>query len=92
MCPSGVDRYFEQDRAVLVLDTDSNDALNIFCVCTKLDQIAQLNEDLSTGKLKSDLEQILTTREVLQPLGIAGVKLDIEVNQDDLDAAGKELP
>lgn len=84
-------RYLEQERGILSLSTNSGDFLEILCICTKPDHITQLQADNLSGRLTAELERILTAPEVLQPLGILGVKLEIEVNEDDLEVAGQEL-
>lgn len=73
------------------LSVSSGDFLEVLCICTKPDHITQLQDDWSSGRLTAELEKILTTPEVLLPLGISGVKLEVEVNENDLDAARQEL-
>lgn len=84
-------RYLEQDRGILNLSVNSGDFLEVLCICTKPDHIARLQDDRSSGRLTEELEKILTTPDVLLPLGISGVKLEVEVNENDLEAARQEL-
>jgi len=86
------DRYFEQDRGVLVLGTDAGyDGLGVLCICTKLEHVIRLRDDFQSTKLANDLERIICTVDVLKALEVVGLKLGVQVNMEDLDGVKQEL-
>ena len=84
-------KYFEQDRGVLVLETHCELGLVILSICMKLDQLEQLRRDHSNGKLNKDLENCLITDQVLQKVGVKGIKLLTDINQEEFEIAEQEL-
>lgn len=84
-------KYFEQDRAVLVLTTESREGLEILSICTMLDQVARLKTDHAAGKLTADLERVVMAPDILQKIGAVGIQLEVGLDSDDLDLAKQEL-
>ena len=84
-------KYFEQDRGVLVLETNFDQGLVIVSICMKIEQVEQLRRDYSNGKLNKDLENCLVTETVLEKIGVKGIKLHTDINQDEFELAEQEL-
>ena len=84
-------KYFEQDRGVLVLETNTEDGFVIVNICMKLSQLEHLRRDYTNGKLNKDIENCVISDDVLQRVGCKGIKLNSEINQDDFDLAEQEL-
>ena len=82
-----VERYFEQDRGVLVLRVESmggGGGVAICCICTRLEHVARFNEDRAE-KLATDLEKVIHTA------AGADVRLDVALDDGDLELAELEL-
>ena len=84
-------KYFEQDRGLLVLETNCSSGLVVVNICMQIGQLQQLQRDIHNGKLNKDLENILITEEVLTKIGARGVKLTTEIDKDEFDLAEQEL-
>ena len=87
-------RYFEQERRVLVFETENSstpDGMKIVCICTKESQLDLLRRDYSLDRLLDDLEDRLIDKELQRSVGVLGVKLDVEINRDELEMAETEL-
>lgn len=83
-----VDRYFEQDRGILVLNTESLGAgsgVTILCICTLGEHVQRLKDDVQSGKLKSDLERVVSNASKTL------VRIDVRVDESDLALAESEL-
>jgi len=82
-----VERYFEQDRGVLVLRLESlggSGGAAICCICTRPEHVTRFREDRAE-KLAADLEKVIQTA-----MG-ARVRLDMTLDDGDLDLAEVEL-
>jgi len=82
-----IERYFEQDRGVLVLRVESlggGGSAAICCICTRLEHVAQFHKDRSE-KLATDLEK------VIHCAAGALVRLDVMLDDGDLELAELEL-
>jgi len=82
-----VERYFEQDRGVLVLRLESlggGGGAAICCICTRPEHVARFREDRAE-KLAADLEKVIQTT-----VG-ARVRLDMTLDDGDLELAEVEL-
>ncbi len=84
-------KYFEQDRGVLVLETNCDEGFVIVNICMKMDQLEHLRRDYNNGKLNKDIENCVITDDVLLRIGAKGIKLNCDINQDDFDLAEQEL-
>ena len=84
---AAVERYFEQDRGILVFGTESLGAgggVAVSCICTLPEHVQKLREDASE-KLVADLESIV---------GNASgslVRLSVRVDENQLDLSAVEL-
>jgi len=82
-----VERYFEQDRGVLVLRVEclgGGGGAAICCICTRPEHVAQFRED-RVEKLAVDLEKVIQTA-----VG-EHVRLDMTLEDGDLELAELEL-
>lgn len=80
-----VERYFEQDRGVLVLRVDSlggGGSVTVCCICTRPEHVGHFHDD-RPEKLAADLEKLIQTA--------AGVPVRLDVTLDDGDLALAEL-
>jgi len=84
---TNVERYFEQDRGVLVLRVESlggSGGAAICCICTRPEHVVRFREDRAE-KLAVDLEKVIHTA-----VG-AHVRLDMTLDDGDLELAELEL-
>ena len=82
-----IERYFEQDRGVLVLRVESmggGGGAAICCICTRPDHVARFYEDRAE-KLATNLEKV-----VHNAVG-AYVRLDVTLDDGELELAELEL-
>jgi len=82
-----IERYFEQDRGVLVLRVESlggGGGAVICCICTRPEHVVQFHED-RVEKLAADLEK------VIHSMAGALVHLDVMLDDGDLELAELEL-
>ena len=84
-------KYFEQERGVLVLDTDCQQGFMIINICMRVEQIESLRKDYSNGKLSKDIESCVITEDVLSKMTVKGMKLHTIVDQEELEIAEQEL-
>lgn len=84
-------KYFEQERGVLVLDTDCQQGFMIINICMRVEQLEQLRKDYSMGKLAKDIESNVITDDVLAKVGAKGMKLHTIIDQDEFEIAEQEL-
>jgi len=84
-------KYFEQQRGVLVLETNCDGGFVMVNICMKSDQLDQLRRDYQSGKLTRDIEACIITDDLLTSIGAKAVKLRAAVNQDDFELAEQEL-
>ncbi|ESO10716.1 hypothetical protein HELRODRAFT_167210 [Helobdella robusta] len=85
-------RYFEQDRGVLMLETSTcNNKLLIKCICTKLDQVTSIDQDISSNRLATDVEKILTRFLQETAQDDERMTLEFKVAQGSLDEIKVEL-
>lgn len=83
----GIERYFEQDRGILVLNTESLGAgsgVTVLCICTLLEHAQKLRED-RFQRLTSDLERVISTA-----YGTL-VRLEVKVDDNELDLVEWEM-
>jgi len=84
---TNVERYFEQDRGVLVLRIESlgtGGGVSVCCICTRPDHLARFRDDRAE-KLATDLEKVVHNTEG------ALVRLDVTLDDGDLELAEMEL-
>ena len=82
-----VERYFEQDRGVLVLRVESlggGGGAAICCICTRPEHVTRFCEDRAE-KLATDLEKVVFAASGEQ------VRLDVTLDDGDLELAELEL-
>jgi len=82
-----VERYFEQDRGVLVLRVESlggGGGAVVCCICTRPEHVAEFLRDRAE-KLAADLEK------VVRGAAAALVRLDVSLDDGDLELAELEL-
>jgi len=81
-----VERYFEQDRGVLVLRVESmgGGGAAVCCICTRPEHVARFHDDRAE-KLATDLEKVIYTAAGAQ------VRLDVTLDDGDLELAELEL-
>jgi len=84
-------KYFEQDRGVLVLDTNCQEGLVIVNICMKMEQLEQLRRDYGNGKLTKDVENCIVTDYLLSRVGAKGIKLNTDIDREEFDLAEQEL-
>ena len=90
-------KYFEQERGTLVLeslcgaDEDSDHPLGVVTICMKAAQVAAVRRDVASGQLVSDVETLLDSEELFARTGASGVKLEINIDPEELDIAEAEL-
>ena len=88
---NGLIKYFEQDRGILVLDTEEGDGFDVRIICTKLENVESIRKDLVSGKLGRDLEKSIVTEEVLQRTGLLGIKIKAFIDQEEMEIVEQEL-
>jgi len=84
---TAVERYFEQDRGVLVLRVEllgGSGGVAVCCICTRQEHVAQFHDDRA-DKLATDLERVMLTAAGAQ------VRLDVTLDDGDLELAELEL-
>jgi len=84
---TAVERYFEQDRGVLVLRVESmgsGGGAAVCCICTRPEHVTQFQEDRAE-KLATDLEKVIHIAADVH------VRLDVTVDDADLELAEMEL-
>ena len=84
-------KYFEQERGVLVLDTECQHGFMIINICMRVEQIEQLRRDYSNGKLSKDIESWVITEGVLSKISAKGMKLHTIIDQEELEIAEQEV-
>lgn len=84
-------KYFEQERGVLVLDTECSQGFMIINICMRVEQLDQLRRDYSSGTLAKDVEKAVISEEVLTKIGAKGIKLNTLIDLDELELADQEL-
>jgi hypothetical protein len=84
-------KYFEQERGVLVLDTDCAHGFMIVNICMRVEQLERLRKDYANGKLAKDIEGYVVTDNVLSQVGARGMKLQTVIDQEEFDIAEQEL-
>lgn len=83
----GIERYFEQDRGILVLNTESlgvGSGVTVVCICTLLEHAQKLRED-QYKRLTSDLERVISNA-----YGTP-VRLEVKVDDNELDLVELEM-
>lgn len=84
-------KYFEQSRGILVLDSSYVDGIALVSICTKPDQLDDLRRDYDSGKLATDVEEWVVTNDVLEGMGVTGIRLKVDINREDIETAEQEL-
>ena len=84
-------KYFEQSRGILVLDSSYVDGIALVCICTKPDQLDDLRRDYDSGKLAADVEDWVVTSDVLEGMGVTGIRLKADINKEEIEMSEQEL-
>lgn len=84
-------KYFEQNRGVLVLSTNSDNGFEITNICTKMEQLEQFQRDHASGKLDRDVESCIVMDSVLERIGALGMRLVTKLDVEELELCEQEL-
>ncbi|XP_046362114.1 uncharacterized protein LOC124139128 isoform X2 [Haliotis rufescens] len=85
-------KYFEQDRGTLILQIFSdNQGITVFNICMTLDQVSNLHEDYTGGKLQQKLHSILMANGTIERLDVLDLDLAITIEDNQFDEATQEL-
>ncbi|XP_023931977.1 uncharacterized protein LOC106162832 isoform X1 [Lingula anatina] len=92
-CQTHVDfvKYLEQMRGILFMQINTDSDLSVICICMKLSQLTQLRQDWRNGNLLKDVESCLVNDTILQVIGAKGLKLQVELQEEELNFAEQEL-
>lgn len=88
---SQIVKYFEQERGTLVLSVFCEDTLVICNICMTVEQITTLQKDERSGQLTEVLESMVLKKAVIDTVGVIEMKIQVAVDDDEIELAQQEL-
>ncbi|XP_033724816.1 uncharacterized protein LOC117314821 [Pecten maximus] len=89
---SQIVKYFEQERGTLVLSVYcSEDTLVICNICMTCEQVKNIQADERSGLLTELIEGMMLKKSVIESLNVEEIKLQVAVDDNEIDLAMDDL-